>query len=839
MTSCLPVTALPLLKRSASSASLAVALLTAHPAMAQQAPAPPSPVPESPQAPQADTVSEGEIVVTASRRSETVSKLPFNISAYGADQLARANITSVTALTQQVPNFTIQNGGARSQASAIPIIRGINASQQVSLGSRYFQSPVGFYLDNAPITGAFPLFDVERIEVLRGPQGTLYGAGALSGAVRIVATKPELGEWSGMATGSAGLVAHSSKQNYDFGAVINIPLGNNFAVRINGRHAYEAGFIDQHNIFERENGNYRNGKPLLANPTDIGGSPGILFDKSDVNFARTTSLRVEALWQPATATRVELSYNFSYTKGNGAPVDNPTFGGGAFPIDPRINIAGTGPYERSIPTLEPFDRRTQLAALDISQDLGFATLSTTVALGHTKGASVSDQTVALLGVPYGFYYSGNPANPRMVVPVVNGDRDRSITEEIRLVSNGDGPISFIAGIFLQQQRKNIDLLIYNPGAADQSAAANGGSTLPIALGGTYIITEADGETYRQFTTQQFRDYSAYGELSWKITDRLKLIGGARVFHQTFSQDFVSNSTPFFFNVNESQNNKITSQIFKASAAYQLADRFQAYATWSQGFRRGGANSFPLVGPVLEPRELLVYKPDKTNNFELGIKGTLGSIFVAADVFYVDWKNPQIDLQTPYNLSNAVINAGKASSKGFEVEASGPFGNSGLSFNLGFAYAKARLTDDFSLPAGSGAGTVVPDAIRGTKGDRLPGAPDWTGSFTLNYKTNLGSDRKLALSAGTDYHGSTLNQLETPDGTALPREAKAFALLRASAALTMKDWSLELFGTNLADKRATLSYTRRPASAITSLGPWGDSVLIARPREVGVRVTKTW
>ncbi|MBS0411222.1 MAG: TonB-dependent receptor, partial [Proteobacteria bacterium] len=771
--------------------------------------------------------------------SEAVSKLPFNISAYGSEQLAQGNITSIVGLTQQVPNFTIQNGGARSQASAIPIIRGINASQQQSLSAHYFQSPVGFYLDNAPITGAFPLFDVQRIEVLRGPQGTLYGAGALSGAVRVVPTKPKFDGVSGMVTASASGLAHSSNTNYDVGGTINIPLSDTFAIRASARQGYEAGFIDQKDIFVRQNGDYRYGAPVLANPADVAGSKGILFNKNDVNDTRVNSFRAEALWKPTDATEVSLSYNYAQVKGSGGPVDNPSFNGGAFPIDPRIAIGDLKEYERSLPMLEPFNRRNDLAALDVSHDLGFATLSTTVALGQTKGFSLSDQTVALIGVPYGAYYTGVPANPRTVVPVAQSDRERSVTEEIRLVSKDEGPITYIAGVFMQQMRKNIDINIYAPGAGAQSAAANGGSTLPMALGGTYVLTNADGQSYEQHTTQQFKDYSAYGELSWKVTDRLKLTGGARFFHQTFRQAFTSDSTFFFFSLNEQQKSDVSSQIFKASASYQLADNLQAYGTWSQGFRRGGANSFPLSGPVLEPMELLLYKPDKTDNFELGVKGTLNGVFISADVFYVDWKDPQIDLLTPFNLTNAVVNAKGATSKGFEVEARGPIGDSGLSFNLGFAYAKARLSENFSLPAGSGAGTVVPNAILGSKGDRLPGAPDWSGSFTLNYKTNLGANGQLLISGGVDYRGSTLNALETPDGSAIPREAPASTTLRGNVSYTYQDWTIELFGTNLTDERSVISYARRTASAVAKLGTWSDSSLVSRPREVGLRVTRAF
>lgn len=818
---------LSMLEGASVLAALGLTALPLTPALAQEA------------ADGAATPETGEIVVTASRRSESVSKLPFNISAYGADVLAKGNITSVTALTQQVPNFTIQNGGARASAASIPIIRGLNASPQTSLAARYFQSPVGFYLDNAPITANLPLFDLERVEVLRGPQGTLYGAGALSGAVRIVPAKPKLGETSGFVTGSVGLVGHSADQSYSVGGAINLPLGSTAALRVSARHEYEAGFVDQHDILKRENDNYLTGVPILANAADPAYSSGVLFDKKDANHARTTSVRAALRWEPAKGTTVELSYNYARVKGNGGPIDNSAYKGGAFPIDPRLTIKATGEYERSLPMLEPFQRDTHLAALDVSHDLGFATLSTTVAMGYTKGVSVGDGTVALLGVPYGYYYTGSPANPRTVVPISNLDKERNWTEELRLVSNGDGPVSFIVGGFLQQSSKDIGINIYAPGASAQSLAAFG-STLPIAAGGTYIVTKDDGEAYGQNTHQTFRDYSAYGEISWKLTDKLKITGGARVFHQTFTQKLFGESQFFFFTLDETSKSSVTSQIFKASASYQLTDRFQAYGTWSQGFRRGGANAFALTGPVREPRELLTYQPDKTDNFELGFKGTLGSIFIAADLFYVKWHKPQIDLLTPFILTNAVINGNIASSKGFEIESSGPIGNSGFSFNLGLAYAKARLASDFALPAGDGIGGIVQNAILGRKGDRLPGAPDWSGSFTLNYKTKLATDQTLGLSLGVDYRGKILNYFETVNPGAAPaREAPDFALLRANITYGLGAWSFEVYGTNLADKHYVIAPARRSLSSFATLGDWGEGDIIGRPREVGLRITRSF
>ncbi len=785
------------------------------------------------------TSGAGEIVVTATRRSEDITKIPFNISAYGGEQLAEANITSVTALTQQVPNFVIQDAGARSSASSIPIIRGINASQTtIGNSARYFQSPVGFYLNNTPITGTVPLFDLQRVEVLRGPQGTLYGAGALSGAVRLVPNAPKLGEVEGMVTGSASVTAHSSDPSYSIGGVLNLPLGETVAIRAWASHEYEGGFINQHDIFERENDDYTSGAPVLANPSDVAFSKGILFDKKDVNWARTTAARVSLLWEPTPETEVQLAYNYSFLKGDGAPVENGNYPGGPFPVDPRVTIAPAGKYERSAPTLEPWHRRNHLASLDVSQDLGFATLSTTLALGQSAGSSVNDDTVPLLGVPYGYYYTGFPANPRTVIPVVNADKTRSTTEELRLVSNGGGPFSYILGAFFQQEKKNITLGVYAPGASEQSAAANGGSTLPIAAGGTYIVTRPNAASYDQITDQRFRDYSLYGELSWNPTESWKITGGARVFWQKFSQHFFGDSTFFFYTIDETQKNSVNSEIFKINTSYQFNDNLQAYATWSQGFRRGGANSLQLAGPVAEPSDLVVYTPDKTNNYEVGLKGRVNDIHFSFDVFYVDWKNPQIDLLTPFNLANAVVNGSRATSKGFEVEAFGPLGQSGFSFNMGLAYAKARLAEDFSLPAGAG-GAIIPDAIFGRKGDHLPGAPDWSGSATLNYDTDVGANSKFGFSVGVDYRDSTYNQLNSSDINLPVRKSDEYALVRADISYEIGSLRFDIFGNNLLDRHARISRALRSFDAIATLGDWSDSSVVVRPRELGIRATKTF
>jgi len=790
-------------------------------------------------APSNEAVTIGEVIVTASRRAETVSKLPFNVTAYGGEQLQRSGVSDVAALTKQVPNFSIQDNGARTQASSIPIIRGLNASQAVLAGARYFQSPVGFYQGNAPITGAFPLYDLERVEVLRGPQGTLYGAGSLSGAVRLVPVDPKLGQFSGSASVSGGVVSHSKKNNYSGQAIVNIPLGEDAALRIGARHEYQAGFIDYHDVLKREGDNYLTGLPVLATPSDVANSPGVYFTQKDGNYAKTTGARAAFMWKPTDAFSLNLAYNYARSRGVGGNIDNSRFPGGPSPIDPRRTLQPTGEYERSLPSLEPWSRRSQLASLDASYDLGFATLATTMTYGKTHGQALNDSTVNLLGTPAGFYYTGTPANPRTVIPNAYPDRDRSYTQEFRLVSNAGSKFDYVVGAFFQQQRRYLGQFIYAPGADTQSLAAGGGSKKPIAAGGTYVPLYANSLAYRQETAQDFKDYSAYGELTWHITDAWQVTGGGRYFHQTFDQKLTAASSLFFFTLDERSGSKGNDQIFKLNTSYKYDGSNQVYATWSQGFRRGGANAFATTGGTLEPRELLSYAPDKTNNFELGAKGTFARIYYSADVFYVSWDKAQIDMQTPYNLTSVVLNAKKAASKGVELELNGPILDTGVNFNFGLAYAKARLSDSFAFAAGNGAGGVVANAIRGSKGDRLPGAPDWSGAVNFNYKQDLGDVGSLTYALGADFRSSTVNLLSSYSKNIPTRVAPGYVMLNGSVSFAHDGWEAQLYSSNLLDKRVAYANAPQSLTSRAKLGAWGDYTPVSRPREVGIRLTRRW
>jgi outer membrane receptor protein involved in Fe transport len=241
-----------------------------HPAAAQDSPADQSTAP-----------SLQEIVVTAQRREQSLESVPYSISVVSGNQLSDAGVTDIASLTSQVPGLSIYDLGTRLSGAVFPIIRGINASATTE--DRPFrtfeQAPVGTYIGNSPISGYFQLDDVERVEILRGPQGTLYGAGSLGGALRIIPNAPELGKFDGDVQTGVGRISHSDGTSYDTSAMVNLPLGDTLALRVSGKYQYEPGFINVYGILERP-GSIMSGIPTLADPSDPVNSPGILTDKT-------------------------------------------------------------------------------------------------------------------------------------------------------------------------------------------------------------------------------------------------------------------------------------------------------------------------------------------------------------------------------------------------------------------------------------------------------------------------------------------------------------------------------------------------------------------------------
>ena len=773
-----------------------------------------------------------EVIVTASRRATTVEEIPYNITAISGDTLNREGITDLAELANQVAGFNYEDRGARFAGSTVPIMRGINGSYTERPGFETEQQPVAIYLGNTPSLGYLPIMDIDRVEVLRGPQGTLYGAGSLGGALRLIPKSPTLNEWSATVETSVGDTAHSSDADYYGLAIVNAPLGPIAALRLSGRYEHQAGFIDQYGIVARQ-GDYVTGVPVLANPANVADSPAVYYSKNDANYSDISSGRASLLLQPSEALRIQLDWNNCWVQGINSPQDNPTFAGGPAPWDPRITLPPTGNYQIDSSTLAPWWRHTDLTNLDASYDFGFATLASTTAYGDTWAVTGQDDNVQIFGLPQTYlpYYVGNPINPRFVGTDNYIDTEHRFTQELRLVSKAGEHFDYVVGGFYEHDSKKLIWDIYEPGTTAQSLAA----------GTLYVNTSPDGHTFFEHAPQEFNEYAVYGELTWHLSKRWQVTGGGRFFHDKLTQNQNFYSYIISQAGGNSSSNSANNHIFKVNTSYEFVDNQRVYATFSQGFRRGGVNAFPLTGFYQESAQILDYKPDTTDNYEIGVKGVSeGGLHYSTDIYYINWKDPQFGVSTP-NTWPVVINGKKAVSKGFEFEIGTPLFVRNLDLTLAYAYTHARLTQSFCLPGGDGTGNpngFYPCGIEGTEGQHLPGTPDQEGSGTLSYSQLVGAGRQIVYSITESYHGSSLNNLVTVANNAIPPiTLGGYALLNASINAKVTDHlRLGLYGLNLLDKRAVIG---APTREVPFLGNLANIYSINRPREVSLRLSYNW
>ncbi len=779
-----------------------------------------------------------EITVTASRRTQTAESTPYSLTVITPQQLADANVTDISSLATQVPGLSMYDFGARFAGATVPIIRGINATGEPRGFRSFEQSPVGVYVGNSPIDDYIGLIDLKRIEVLRGPQGTLYGAGALGGAIRLIPNDPQLEATSGQVEVGADRIAHSSGTGYTLDGIINLPIGHQLAFRAAAKYEDQPGWIDVYGLLRRGNGGV-SGVPELANPSDPVGSPGIYSNRPDWNFQKTFTGRAALLWQPLESFKAVLAILHTGLRGDGGPQVNPDLPGGASPIDSSVTLPAGGAYQEFSQVDQPFSRYTNLTSLDLSYDAGFATLSSTSSYRTTTGQFIEDDSYNIGGVDGGAYlpyYAGNPVNPRFVYDYQFSDHERTFSQEVRLVSKTPlwHRIDYVIGAYYENQTREGLWNIANPGTPERSVAQ--GCTGAVYYGAAYpdcLVTAGPGDLdFTQADTQRFQDKSVYGDLTWHLTQQLSLTGGMRHFQQQFTDAQLYLDYTFPTLVPPTPHSAPAStNIGKADLSYEYAHGQYVYVLWSQGFRRGGANSVPLVGPFKESPLLASYAPDSTDNYEAGLKGRFANgLSYAFDIFDVKWNKPQISASLPSgNL--AVYNGNTAESKGFEFESTGPLFLPGLAYNVGVSYADANLTSGFSLPANNGTGVIVPGLISGQAGQQLPGSPKTSITAALDYQRLIVPGYSLSLSLNGTYRSAVKLGLAAAESNTPVQQSSTYLITNFSAAVSHDAWRTTLYVTNLADKQEVLVPPYNP-NAFDDLT---NDYIVNEPRMIGVRL----
>lgn len=779
---------------------------------------------------QASVDSLQEIIVTATRRQAALESVPYSISVFSAEQVAATGVTDIASLSTQVPGLSMYDYGARAAAATTPIIRGINATGSPARNFRSFeQEPVGTYIGNSPIEGYFQFDDVKQVEVLRGPQGTLYGAGALGGALRIIPNSPELNKFSGTVEASGDTLAHSSGTGYTVSGMVNIPMGDSVAFRASAKYAYEPGFINVYGLLARTN-NGLSGVPLLANPNDPVNSSPIYSSRSDWNFQKTFTGRASLLWKPNEKFSAEVAILHTNVHGDGGPLVNLDYPGGVSPIDPLTTLPAGGHYQEFSQIDQPFSRYTNLLSLDLSYDAGFATLSSTTSYQTTSGSTLQDSTYGLAGYAGGAYlpyYAGTPTNPRFIYDYQFTDSSHSFSEELRLVSaTSPGKMfDYVAGLFYETQTRNGAWYIADPGATARTEAQGCLPACTILLGPNELV-------FQQIDKQEFQDKSVFGELTWHFMPHGQATFGVRHFNQEFTDSQLYQVWTFPTYIPPTPHDSPASKtVWKVNPSYEYATHQFVYALWSEGFRRGGANSVPQSGIFAESPLLTTYKPDETDNYEVGLKGRFDNgVSYTLAAFDIKWKDPQISSSLPSgNL--AVYNANTAESKGFEIETSGPLFIHGLSYSVGYAYVDAKLTSDFSLPANNGLGVIVPGLLSGTSGQQMPGSPKNSASGSVIYDFNVTPGYEAALTLNGVYRSAVALSVAPTLGSTTVLHSSSYEIMNLSAVLKHKAWRATLFVENLLNKQEILA----PPVQLNQLGNLTNDYAVNQPRTIGIRV----
>lgn len=794
-----------------SCSSAALLLLFSSPADAQ------TEQPSTTDAAQPQADSSSDIVVTANRRSQTALSVPSNISAVSGASLASSGITDAAGVSRLVPGLAVFDEGIRASGNRNTFnLRGLNANAAYNNDDApdKTQDTVSTYFGEAPVFFPFKLVDIERVEVLRGPQGTLYGSGSVGGTVRFIPAAPDPSHFYVEGTGEISSTQHADKLGGSFYGTVNLPITSNLAVRVNGGYDYQSGWIDAVGLVQQTGTPFQVGSIVLADPTNpLTSLPAAAPVKKDANSASVRFARAAVAYTPTDDLSVTLRGVYQENKANNRNEDNPYFAGQE--------------YKNYKAFTDPQESKLLLGNLDVSVDVGFAKVISATSYSTIKTKSVSDSSGYLRTNLSSFYFGF----PRLFVPASRDAMTKTFSQELRLVSNTTGPIDYVIGAFYL--RRSLDFK-YNQVAPGIGAYTNAvlGIDPPVAFGDVL----ATG-----YTDQTFNELAGFGELTWHATPQLDFTGGVRIFRQktdgtsglplpyssrTFQYflEGVANNDFLFGGFVPYRYNK-TNTIFKANAAYKFSSRLLAYATFSQGLRAGGSNALPATDALgSDNRPFQTFDLDSVNNYEVGLKGSLRSIDFTISAFHIDWTNFQTSLLTPLGISY-IANVPKTKSDGVEVQLSfRPF--RGLSGTVGYTYVDARVATPFEALAGDPS-TVV------QKGTRLPSSSRHTLTASADYEIVADDTGAVRLHSDVSYRSSFNSTFGNFPSISTNDFYRFSPITVVNASLSVRRGPIEgtLFVNNIGGSRGESTATIASFYGVTDQG-YG----VMRPRTVGLRLT---
>ncbi len=769
-----------------------------------------------------DTTTSEVIIVTANRRDQAIQDVPFNISAVSGDDLEADNIIDAVEMMRNIAGITVVDRGYRNSGTTNGvIIRGINVDSGANGDVALSAVPtVASYINDTPLYANFILKDIEMVEVLRGPQGTLYGSGSLAGTVRYRMNKPDLLDTYGSVSMSYGQTDGSEGSNLNTDVMINVPLSDSFAFRANFGMIDNDGIVDYSNVYVLDANNYA--------PQPAGGdlaSGGVTFrsvedaDTVDIEYGR-----VSFYLQASDDLSLLLSHQFQKDEI-----------GGRRQVTTGTNwTSGSeqsyGEYENGAIQLEPSDRDVSMTSLEVEWDLGFATLTSSSSNYSHSGNGTSDNT--------GFYASSDwftdlyYGSPRPMAVAYRGYEDEAFVQEVRLVSNETvNNIDWVVGAYYMDQDTVSTQDSFMPGYQEWAGAAF--SWWDIMGGYGMVYTDND---FHYVRNQTFTDKAIFGELTYHFSDQLRATIGFRNFDNSFTNDTVL-SLPIWPFLSDDVT-KVTEEddtLFKANISYNIDDSTMLYATMAEGYRRGGANAVPLDGALAEREEWQQYDSDSATNIEFGVKGSFdnGQHTYTLSAFRMDWDNPQLNTASAWGFFT-VANGDSAETNGIEFELQG-FLSEELHYGIGYAHVTAELTADFYAP--SAVWAADPTRLVAESGEKLPSTPDNTLSLALDYTHSLENGMYLISQLNGYYQSDSLNNLG--NSGRLAAEIDGFSIWNFSSRLSTDDWDVTFFVKNLGNEAGVTGvYTEGYGGTDPAENFLGNSSkdYISLPRTVGVSAT---
>lgn len=726
----------------------------------------------------------GEIIVTATRRATSLQDVPINITAVGSAQLERQRIDDVRDIADFTPGLTISDTGPGSTGTIV--LRGLNASDSDTSGASY-DDALGVYLGEVPLYYDFKLLDISRVEVLLGPQGTLYGLGTLAGAIRNIPNRPNLDSFEGEVHGRVFGKSHSGQVGYQADGVINIPIvKDHIAFRSATGYFFDPGFIDYSLLVQKPGISL----PQPSGPVSVSdaGYAANLMRRKDLNFERTFSTRNQLLIQFSEDLKVNFTYAYQQTKTDGGQYNS-------------NGVLGTGRYESAGRFIEPATRRAHLGSMEINANIAdFVDLVATSAYTDVKNQTQSDITDLLLDLDYG--YESFPAFSGFNQ---NENTRKQFNQEVRFVSRHGGPFNWVLGGFYNEQKRQQD----------------GRERLPnhpwVAFG---TQPNPDEVEYAAFTTSKVTEKAIFGEGTFRVTPEWQVTAGARYFG--YSSQIAGRAvlpllgdpvSPYDL-PSAGGSAKNSGWVWKFNSSYNFTPDIMVYGTYSKGYRIGGPNS---VAPCVLPLDLtqqnvcalpneIQYGPDTTKNIEIGLRAQLfdRKLTFNFNVFKIDWEGIQVDSATLNGIVGITVNGGKGKSEGFETSFQlRPVPR--VSIQGTYSYTNARLTEDVpgiiavNSPAGSYPSSPIQlDALAG---DRLPGSAKNSGSLGASYTAPF-KDGTIIADWTATYRGDVVTRLgwDRAFGDKLP----GYVLHRASVSYETDQYSVSLFANNIFDKYAVAS-----------------------------------